>query len=121
MAQYKRNPWPKKIVWLQDDVTHTRFYWLKIPDTAAKQGQKIVAEVEGQTVRLTGDVPDQTQLRLSDQLLDLDREITVAVNGREVFKNKVSRTVEALRESLKERADPSSAATSILTLKIAAP
>ena len=29
MSRYIRNPFPKKVVWKQDDVTHNRFYWLR--------------------------------------------------------------------------------------------
>ena len=31
MAKYTRNARPLKVVWLQDDVTHPRFYWLEAP------------------------------------------------------------------------------------------
>ena len=117
MAKFQRDPWPKKIVWLQDDVTQERFYWLKIPDkAAAKAGQKIVATVEDQTIRLEGDVPAGTTLRLSDELLDLDQKVDVIVNGKQVASSKVPRTACAIRESLAERADLPAAATALLVL-----
>jgi hypothetical protein len=116
MAQFTRNPWPKRIVWLQDDIVHDRFYWLKIPAAAAKAGQKIVATVDGQTIRLEGDVPEKTELRLLDRLLDLDRAVTVTVNGKTVVEGKVPRTAEAIRRSLEERLDPPAAATALLVL-----
>ena len=117
MAKFTRNPWPKKIVWLQDDVTHDRYDWLKILDKkAAKANDRIVATVEGQTIRLDGDVPAKTELRLSDALLDLDREVAVLVNGKQVSVGKVPRTSAAVRQSLRERLDPPSAATAILVL-----
>lgn len=116
MAERTRNPWPKKIVWWQDDVTHTRFYWLAVPASEAKARNKIVAEVNGQTILLTGDVPKGTMLRLSDALVDLDRPLHVSVNGRDVFQGRVSRRAEAIRESLQERADPRSVATAQLIL-----
>jgi len=117
MEKFRRNTWPKKIVWLQDDVTHDRFYWLKIPDAgAAKAGQKIVATAEGQTIRLEGDVPPKTELRLSDALVDLDQPVTVFVNGKESWSGKAPRTVAALRRSLEERSDIPAAAPAIITL-----
>ena len=117
MAKFQRNPWPKKIVWLQDDVTHDRFYWLKIPDkAAAKAGQRIVATVEGQTIRLDGDVPSGTTLMLSDKLLDLDQEVKVIVNGKQVASAKVPRTAAAIQQSLVERADLPAAATALMVL-----
>jgi len=118
MAKFTRNPWPEKIVWLQDDIVHDRFYWLKIPDKGAvKAGQKIIAEVDGQTIRLEGDVPPRLELRLSDRLLDLDQPLSVRVNGREVVSAvKVPRSAEAIRRSLAERFDPPAAATAVLPL-----
>lgn len=117
MAARTRNPWPQKVVWLQDDVTHTRFYWLAVPAAEAKVGRQIIAEVVGQSIRLTGDVPQGMSLRLSDALVDLDRPIRVLVNGREVFQGRAFRRAEVIRESLEERADPRTAATAKLTLR----
>lgn len=116
MAKHTRQPWPRKIVWVQDDVTHTRFYWLAVPKEAAKERQQMTAEVDGQTIRLTGDVPPQTTVRLSDELLDLDQPVQVLVNGREAFKGRAERSAEVIRESLRERADPRSAATAKIVL-----
>ena len=76
----------------------------------------MTAEVDGQTIRLTGDVPPQTTVRLSDELLDLDQPVQVLVNGRETFKGRAERSAEVIRESLRERADPRSAATAKIVL-----
>ncbi|QJE96476.1 transglutaminase domain-containing protein [Luteolibacter luteus] len=117
MAKFTRNAWPKKVVWVQDDVTHDRFYWIKIPDkAAAKEGQKIVATVEGQTIRLEGDVLGKTVLRLSDQLLDLDQPVNVIVNGRQVWSGEVLRSPEAIAQGLLERLDLRAAATAVVEL-----
>ena len=117
MAGFTRDPWPKRIVWVQDDVTHDRFYWLQIPDAgAAKPGDRIDAVVNGQAITLDGTVPTGTTLRLSDRLVDLDRPIRVVVNGEIAFHGRVYRTAAAIRQSLAERADAASAATALLTL-----
>ncbi|WP_322963322.1 hypothetical protein [Sphingomonas fuzhouensis] len=117
MAGFTRNPWPKRLVWVQDDVTHDRFYWLQIPDPAAvKAGDRIDAQVDGQTIALSGNIPKGLTLRLSDKLVDLDRPIRVMVDGHEVFHGRVARTAAAIRASLLERFDPKSAATALLTL-----
>lgn len=117
MAGFTRNPWPRRIVWRQDDVTHPRFYWLEIPNpSAARQGDMITADVAGQTITLSGTVPAGTTLRLSDRLIDLDRPVRVIVNGKPAYAGKVSRTARAIQQSLLERLDPASAATALLTL-----
>lgn len=117
MAGFTRNPWPKRIVWEQDDVPHDRFYWLQIPATSApKAGDVMVGAVEGQTITLTGKVPAGTTLRLSDHLIDLDKPVRVIVNGRLARSGKIVRTAQAMQQSLEERLDRSSAATALLKL-----
>lgn len=117
MAKFRRNPWPRKIVWVHDDVIHDRYYWLQIPDTAAvREGQKIIASVAGQSIRLDGDVPPGTMLLLSDELLDLDQAVDVIVNGKPVLSAKLPRTADTIRKSLNERLDLTTTATVILTL-----
>jgi dienelactone hydrolase len=117
MAGFTRNPWPRRIVWVQDDVTHDRFYWLRIPDAAAaKAGDRIDAVVAGQTITLTGTVPAGTIVRLSDRLVDLDKPVRVVVNGRKAFAGKVPRTATAIVTSLEERLDPASVATALVRL-----
>lgn len=117
MAGFQRNPWPRKIVWLQDDVIHDRFYWLKRPNkTATKAGQKVIATVDGQTIRLEGDVPAGMELLLSDELLDLDRKVTVSINGKTVVSAKVPRTADTIRRCLIERPDLPAAAVATLVL-----
>jgi hypothetical protein len=122
MAKYTRNPWPHKIVWRQSSVTHTRFYWLEIPPEAAKPNQQITASVEGQTIHLTGDVPDEIRLRLNDQLIDLDKPIHVIINTHAIRTDpaRPPRSIEAIRQSLAERADLRSAATATVTLHLPA-
>jgi len=118
MAKFERQDWPNKVVWVQDDVTHDRFYWLAIPDIKeAKAGQKVVASVEGQNIRLDGDVLPGFELRLADKLVDLDQPVKVAVNNKLVFEGKVPRTADAVYASLQQRADASTAAQAILKLK----
>jgi len=117
MAKFQRNPWPKKIVWFQDDVTHERFYWLKIPDKAAAMAEeKIVASIDGQTVTLDGNLPAKMELRLGDALLDLDQPVKVVVNGKEVSNNVVPRTAATIWRTLQERADMQASGSALLVL-----
>jgi hypothetical protein len=117
MAGFTRTPWPKRVVWQQDDVVHRRFYWLQLPDDAVtKDRQKIVATVKDQTIQVEGDFGLPLRLRLSDQLLDLDQPLKVVINGREAFSGKVSRNAAAIANSLRERVDASSAATATVVV-----
>lgn len=116
MAKYSRNPWPKKIVWYQDDVTHHGFYWLQLPEGAAEKDRKIIAEVKGQTITMEGDVPSGTMIWLSDELLDLDKSVKVVVNGgpEQMVLPNPQRSIKVIRQSLAGRLDPASAAVAVV-------
>ncbi|MFK7849451.1 MAG: transglutaminase domain-containing protein [Akkermansiaceae bacterium] len=116
MEKFTRNPWPKKIVWFQDDVTHDRFYWLQLPDGAAAKDQKIIATVDGQNIQLKGEIPKGTRLLLSDHLLNLDQPVTVKINGAPPKKFTPKRSMEVIREAMAEQLDPASAPTAAITL-----
>ena len=114
MAKFTRNPWPQKIVWYQDDITHQRFYWLRLPEGAAMKDQKIKAEIKGRSIRLTGDVPPGTQILLSDKLINLDEPIEISVNDKATFTTRPVRSINTIRAALQERLDPSATPTAVI-------
>jgi hypothetical protein len=114
MAEFTRNPWPKKIVWLQDDVTHERFYWLQLPDGTAQLGQKIIAEVNGNAIRITGDVPPGIKVLLSDQLVDLDQPVEITINDKPPISATPVRSLKTIREALAFRLDPAATPTAVV-------
>ncbi len=116
MAAQTRNPWPSRVVWYQDDVTHTRFYWLEIEDEDAKKGTTIRAYVTGQTIAITSDDVSKITLRLRDALIDLDKPITVTANGKVVYQGHVARTMYAVQQSFSQRYDVPAASTALLTV-----
>lgn len=116
MSQHQRNCWPDRVVWVQDDVTHERLYWLGVPPETARAGALVTGEVKGQTITLDSEL-DAIRLYLNDRLLDLDQQVTVQWNGEEVFSGSVQRTEKAIRQSLAVRLDRPLAATAILDVE----
>ena len=114
MASHTRNPWPSRVVWYQDDVTHTRFYWLQVAPEDGVAGRTISARVEGQTIRIDSPETRSLTLLLHDELIDLDRPITVEANAEVVFEGHIRRTVGAVTTSLAQRRDPRSTPTALL-------
>ena len=111
----RRATWPARVVWKQDsDVTHSRFYWLASPADAIHPNEIIAAHVTGQTITLEPPATGRVILRLSDDLLDLDKTIKVMAGPRLIFSSKVPRTLIAITTSLTERADPDTVATVLL-------
>ncbi len=106
MAAFTRNPLPDKVVWKQDDVTHSQFYWLALPEEAVKARSEITAERTGQTLVLTkvSDVSKVTLL-LNDRMLDLDKPVSVLWNGKTLFSGMVPRTLATLSRTLNEKRD----------------
>lgn len=117
MAKFTRDPWPRKVVWVQDDVTHSRFYWLEQPEPAA--GQRIVAQWKEDERRfdISAEGAGRLTLLLSDDLLDLDQPFTVTVNGKTVSQGKVPRRASVLLETMKDTMDAPAAACARLELK----
>ena len=116
MAQHTRVTWPKKVVWQQSARTHDRFYWLAVPAGTAVAGSVVHAEVKGQTVVVKTEGVARLRLRLSDALLDLDPEVVVERNGKQVFRGVVPRSLQAIHSSLQERLDRSSVAVAYVEL-----
>jgi poly(3-hydroxybutyrate) depolymerase len=105
MARFTRDLRPARVVWVQDDVTHPRSYWLAVDDPRA--GARIVAEREGQVVRLV-EAPAGTtvRIRLDDSMLDLDRPVRVVHGERVLFEGVVPRERRVIERTLAERGDP---------------
>ena len=116
MAGFTRNPRPSRIVWLQDDVTHRRSYWLEVDTPAA--GVRIVATRTGNTIAIesAGDV-DAITILLDDEMCDLDKPVTVRWNGAEVHSAAVPRSAASVLRSLSGRADPAALHTATITVK----
>lgn len=117
MAGYKRDAWPNKLNWHQDDVLRKRFSWLANEDP--KAGDLITAEIKGQTITLITENVKSITLRLNDELVNLDQEIVVKNEaGKELFKGKVERSEAVIERSLKERLDLSGVATAELKVNL---
>lgn len=108
MAGHTRNPFPRRIVWKQDDVTHRRFYWLAVDEKSEKAGVEVRADLDGQQIRIEeAELPALT-VRVNDAMLDLDKDVTIRGGDRELFHGKIPRTIGMMAKSLLERGDPAS-------------
>ena len=121
MLKHTREAWPRRVVWHQDDVVGTRFYWLSVRPDEAGRGQTVAASVNGQEIAIDADPessPAHLTLRLHDELLDLDEPVRITVNGASVFEGRVLRTRQAIETGLSERFDPSSVATALIEIAL---
>lgn len=118
MAQFTRDPAPSRVVWLQDDVPHERFYWLAVPSDQATKGTKVVATRTGQTIRVEAEGVRTLLVRLSDALVDLDQPVTIEAGSTTLFSGPVFRTIGTLAKTLAERGDPALVYSAEVTVEL---
>ena len=103
ITKFNRNPYPKKVVWKQDDVLHNRFYWLRANDPIERS--LIVASITDQTINIQETVLSEVIIMLNDNMINMDKEVVVKYMGREVFCGIVARNVDIIEKSLREYGD----------------
>ena len=118
MAKYKRNPYPKTVVWCQGDNGRAQFYWLGVPAAETKKGNVMRASINNNVVTITKCDYSQVTIYLNDKLANLDKAVKVVYNKKTLFKGKIPRTAENLQKSLEERGDPSYCFPAILRVNI---
>lgn len=107
MAQFQRNPYPKRIVWQQEEVLQNSFYWITAPANELQRGKKVIAEIIGNTIDISLCDYSKLTLSLCDQMLDLDKPVKVMFKGKTLFESMIERKLSTLRSTLYERNDPS--------------
>ena len=105
MARCRRNPFPKKVVWVQGDEMKPAFYWLGVPLSEAAKGKKLEARIDSNTVEILSSDYSSVTVYLNDKMMNLDRRVRILHNGKVVFKGRVSRSQATLRQTLRERGD----------------
>lgn len=128
LNEHTRNPYPDRVVWRSRDkqgLYRESFYWIslcKVPErgeislVATLDKEKNSVEVTAEEVipgKEKGEKPTRRPLsssdvlvHLNDELLDLDREVTVTFNGKPVFQGMVQRDQGTMMRNLVKRGDP---------------
>ena len=106
MSDFIRNPYPSKVVWKQGNVLHKRFYWLRNEDPSF--GDLIECNIDDQIITVLSSSSSKITIQLNDDLVDMDREITVNYLGRQLFKGFVYRDIDIIKRSILEYGDPKS-------------
>ena len=104
MSDFIRNPYPSKVVWKQGNVLHKRFYWLRNEDPSF--GDLIECNIDDQIITVLSSSSSKITIQLNDDLVDMDREITVNYLGRQLFKGFVYRDIDIIERSIREYGDP---------------
>ena len=93
------------MVWRQEEVVRTAFYWLEAPIDECRHQAMLVAEYQGNTINILRCDYSRLTVCLNDQMVDLDQPITICYQGKNVFQGKVKRTIAHLQATLDKRGD----------------
>lgn len=105
LASFKRNAVPHKIVWKQDDVHHSGFYWLAVPENGVQTGEEVVASYEGNKISIEKNYSDTLYIRLNDAMMDLGKQIGLVYEGKTLYKGRVKRSADVIYKTVNERKD----------------
>lgn len=105
MAQYKRNPYPKRIVWRQEEVLKKHFYWLSVAEEEMQRGREVRVDVEGNKITIGKCDYKHITLHLNDKIVNLDKPVEVYIGKKRVKKAKLIRSSETMKRSIREWGD----------------
>lgn len=105
MQQFSRNPYPKKIVWRQAEVVKPYFYWLGAPKQELSPGKMVRASIHDNRVDITACDYTSLTIYLNDDLVDLDKVVTIKYGKRLLFRGRVRRKESTMRQTLFQRND----------------
>jgi predicted esterase len=106
LAEHSREPFPNRVVWKQDDVAHSRFYWLAAAAGDFDERAELIAQLDGQTIDLATNDYRRVTIRLCDAMQNLDEPITITFQGKTLFHDRAIRSIACLAKTLAERGDP---------------
>ena len=105
MAKFRRNPYPQRVVWRQEAVARTAMYWLSAPEEECSHGMTVIAGYRKNVIELERCDYSRLEIWLNDEMVNLDRPIEVRYRGKRIFRGKVPRTAENIRQTLVSRGD----------------
>lgn len=107
LASFTRNALPKDVIWIQDDILRDQFYWLGTDLASAKQGLKVRVDLSGNNINIIENQDNVLYIYLNDDLVNLDKKVSVTINGKQVFNKKVPRNADVIKQSVAARLDKS--------------
>ena len=105
MPNFERDPLPVHIVWRQEEVVRPALYWLEVDPLLARQGMRVdVVRNENEIEILRCDYP-RLRIYLNDEMMDLDRNVKVVMDGKVLYDGKLKRTLATMARTLSTRGD----------------
>ena len=100
VVQHVRNPVPERLVWQPVLPWKRQFYWLYWEEP--RPNAVVVADLDraANAIKITCDRPtDGLRVLLDERVLDTQKEVVVSVNGSEVFRGMVARSLRTMLQT----------------------
>ncbi len=114
---HNRDPFPKRVVFKLPNEKCASAYWLASVFKGKKPGVEGEIKEGNLVVIKTNDVKTLT-VRLGDEMVNLNEEVTIRLNGVEVFSGKVERSIATLLKSARETGDVRRAWAAEMTFQV---
>lgn len=105
MAMRRRNPYPDKIVWRQEEVLQQNFYWITAPQEELAHGKTVVIERDGNTINIEKCDYSKLTIHLNDQMFNLDKKVTILYKGKKLKSKKAQRNISNIYHNIHTRND----------------
>lgn len=118
MARHERNPYPHDIVWRQEEVLHHDFYWISVPDNEMQRGREVRLHVKGNGIYIERCDYRRIALGLADELVNLDKPVSIYLDGKRIMKRKLERSRDTMDKWLRLKGDPNYACPAEVVLDL---
>lgn len=106
MSRFTRKPYPTRLVWRQEEVLRPAFAYVSVPKEEMERGKEIRIERKDNVIEITHCDYQHVTLWLNDDMVDLDQKVEVRKNGKRVFRKRLKRDAELIKQTMLERGDP---------------
>ena len=121
VMEHAREPYPSHVIWNQAEHGSSYYdylflhegmdppeFWLRLDDRADSQALgRVEGTVDGATLAVVTENVTELTVMLADELVDLDGEVTVEVDGEVWFQGNVERSAYLALTSARERSERS--------------
>jgi len=139
-GKHARNPYPEELVYKSYEKIFGRAWWIEVTkrnepqpvimvhlDMNAQESERrgeyrppvlVRAKRKGNTIEITCEEAKELRVWLDDAMVDLDKPVTIAVNGKKLHEGVVKRSVDVLIEEARRRRDPSMAFSAYVDVRL---
>jgi len=138
--QLARNPYPEELVWKSYEKVFARAFWIEVTrrteppplimvhlDQKGAESERrtelrppalVKAKRKGNAIEISTEEVRELRVYLDDAMVDLDKPVTITVNGRKLHDATVKRSMDVLIEEAHKRRDRSMLFSASVDLKV---